>query len=84
MPSSRIARRVLEELVRHRALPPATVRTNTRMRGLGEAWMAIDAAVAPLHETRMTPGSGIVPHERRVPTLDRGRGFDRGLGVERS
>jgi hypothetical protein len=46
-----LALRVRAELIRHRAIPP-TASPTARLVFLGQAWMAIDAAMATLHEIR--------------------------------
>jgi hypothetical protein len=46
------ARRVLEELARHRVMPSATESTTARLAFLESAWQAIDAALASLGEIR--------------------------------
>jgi hypothetical protein len=46
-----LALRVRVDLTRHRAIPP-TASPTARLAFLGQAWMAIDAAMATLHEIR--------------------------------
>jgi hypothetical protein len=46
-----LALRVRADLTRHRAIPP-TASPTARLVFLGQAWMAIDAAMATLHEIR--------------------------------
>lgn len=46
-----LALRVRAELIRHRAIPP-TASPTARLVFLGQAWMAIDAAMATLGEIR--------------------------------
>lgn len=46
------ARRVLEELARHRVMPSAAESTNARLTFLESAWQAIDGALASLGEIR--------------------------------
>lgn len=46
------ARRVLEELERHRVMPSATESVKVRLAFLESAWQAIDAALASLCEIR--------------------------------
>jgi hypothetical protein len=46
-----LALRVRADLTRHRAIPP-TASPSARLVFLGQAWMAIDAAMATLHEIR--------------------------------
>ncbi len=46
------ARSHLNELARHRVMPSATASAKVRLSFLGSAWLAIDAAMASLHEIR--------------------------------
>jgi hypothetical protein len=55
------ARRILEELERHRVMPSATESVKVRLSFLESAWQAIDAALASLCEIQFDA------QERKVP-----------------